>query len=799
MADHPIVAGLNPEQKRATEAINGPLLILAGAGSGKTRVLTHRMAWMLYKGVSPYQILSVTFTNKAAGEMKERVEHLIGDNARKIMVSTFHSACVRFLRRDITHLGYKSSFTIYDSDDQKRLIRDILLGLNKDPKVHSPKRIASYIDSAKNKLGTPDAQRAARGDIEEQVFMAYERTMREANAVDFNDLIGLMVKLFREHPQVLERYQDRYRYLMVDEYQDTNHTQYELIKLLAGKHRNLAVVGDDDQSIYAFRGADVGNILSFEKDFPEAKTIRLERNYRSTQTILNAAGAVVANNQGRMEKTMWTDAAEGPRVGVLIGSDENREAELVVQKIRQGMRSGRRASDYAVIYRSNSASRAFEQALLDANIPHVLVGAQKFYERREIRDIVAYIKLLLNPADDMAFRRVINEPPRGIGAKSVEDITHEAKLRGVPMFEAVRGWSMRGRGKARRSAGHFCQLIDSLSREALELAPADLVRKIVERSGYQQRLENQNTMESQGRLENIQELISALERDGRDENDESAEAPPPDESPIDRLQRFLDKISLASPTEQIPEEDRGQVTLLTAHLAKGLEFPEVFVAGMYEGGFPHFRSLEREEDIEEERRLIYVAFTRARQKLYITRPRQRLMFSGGSASRQEALPSRFIGEVPQDLLDFSDAGAFARNRQRQLGSQESRSDRMSRLGFDSPRSGGRSSGRLFPGRGGAPKPPPSRQRSRGARGGSGGLFAPPPEPAPVDLSELRTVVPEEPSDLTVGARVVHPKFGLGTITGRGGSPSNLKLQIQFDQHGWKSIMARFARLELVLS
>ncbi|MFT4977792.1 MAG: DNA helicase-2/ATP-dependent DNA helicase PcrA, partial [Myxococcota bacterium] len=689
----------------------------------------------------------------------------------------------------------KSSFTIYDGDDQKRLVRDILLGMSMDPKVHNPRGIVSYIDSAKNRLGQPNEKEAARGDVEERVFAAYQRSLRAANAVDFNDLIGLMVKLFQEHPFILERYQDRYRYLMVDEYQDTNHTQYKLIQLLAGKHKNLAVVGDDDQSIYAFRGADVTNILSFEKDFPDVATIRLERNYRSTQTILEAAGAVVSNNRGRMEKTMWTDADKGPKVGMLIGSDEHREAELVVQKIRHGVRAGGSMSDYAVIYRSNAASRAFEQALLAAKIPHVLVGAQKFYERREIRDIVSYIKLLLNPADDMAFRRVINEPPRGIGAKSVADLDHEAKLRGVPLFEAARGWAMRGRGKARTSAGAFCQLIDTLAREALEATPGDLVRKIVERTGYEERLKSQNTHESLGRLENIQELISALDDDRGDMDEEGLIiGAPEEEGPIERLQRFLDKISLSSPTELIPGEDQGQVTLLTAHLAKGLEFPVVFVAGMYEGGFPHFRAMEREEDIEEERRLIYVAFTRARQKLFITRPRQRLMFNGGSASRQDAMPSRFISEIPQELLDFSDAGAFARQRQRSLGS-ETRADRAARLGFGASSSSSsraaRASGRLFPGRA-APTGAPSSSAP-------GGLFAPPPEAAPVDMSEVRTVVPEDVAEFAPGVRIVHPKFGLGTIEQRSGPPANLKLQIQFDRHGWKSILARYARLELVLS
>ena len=769
---HPIVAGLNTEQRRAVETIDGPLLILAGAGSGKTRVLTHRMAWMLYKGVEPHQILAVTFTNKAAGEMKERVMDLIGDRARNILVSTFHSACVRFLRRDITRLGYKSSFTIYDTDDQRRLIRDILLGMNLDPKVHDPRRLISYIDAAKNKLGQPDEQRAARGDVDERVFAAYQRALRAADAVDFNDLIGLMVTLFREHPDVLARYQERYRYLMVDEYQDTNHTQYTLIKMLAGRYRNLAVVGDDDQSIYAFRGADVTNILSFEKDFPDATTIRLERNYRSTKTILQAAGSVVSNNRGRMEKTMWTDAPDGARVGVMVGSDENREAELVVQSIRRGLRTGCSPNDFAIIYRSNAASRAFEQALLAAKIPHVLVGAQKFYERREIRDIVSYIKLLLNPADDMAFRRIINEPPRGIGAKSVEDIVHEASIRGVPLLESARGWSMRGRAKSRVSAGAFCRMIDSLSQVALEVTPADLVREIVKRTGYETRLTTQNTRESLGRLENIQELIRALEED-----DSDSEAPS-EEGPIERLQRFLDKISLASPTEQIPGEEQGQVTLLTAHLAKGLEFPTVFVVGMYEGAFPHFRSMEREEDIEEERRLVYVAFTRAREKLYITRPRQRLMFTGGTASRQDALPSRFMGEIPQELLDFGQAGAGFRRRQAHgTGAQESRAARMARLGLSTSNTGPRRSGRLFPGAQRAPTPP---------------------SPA-ASTGEMRTVVPEDVSEFAPGVRIFHPKFGLGVIKQRSGSPANLKLQIQFEQSGWKSILVRYANLELVLS
>ncbi|MEL6344010.1 MAG: UvrD-helicase domain-containing protein [Myxococcota bacterium] len=804
METHPILSGLNPEQRRAVEKIDGPLLVLAGAGSGKTRVLTHRIAWMLYKGIPPWQILAVTFTNKAAGEMKERVAELVGSEAKKILVSTFHSACVRFLRRDIAPLGYKTSFTIYDSDDQLRLLRDIVKAMNLDPKVHSPRSFRAYIDGAKNRMARPDMDAAARGDLQEKVFEAYERQLREADAVDFNDLIGLVVKLWREHPEVLEKYQNRYRYLMVDEYQDTNKAQYRLIKLLAGRYRNLAVVGDDDQSIYAFRGADVTNILSFEKDFPETGTIRLERNYRSTQTILTVAGAVVSNNQTRMAKTMWTEAGDGPKVGVIVAGDEDREAGLVVQRIQRMIHDGRDPGDFAIIYRSNAASRAFEQSLLQARIDHVLVGAQKFYERREIRDIISYLKLVLNPADDMAFLRVINTPPRGIGAKSVTGIVEEAQIRGVPLLQSARGWSMRGRGKARTSAGAFCQLIDALTEDALHMEPADLVRKIAQRSGYIARLESQNTREAQGRLENIQELIAALENaDDTDQEDavvsvsasavSASAAVSPDESPMDRLQRFLDQISLASPTEDIPGEDKGQVTLLTAHLAKGLEFPVVFVVGMYEGGFPHFRSLDRNEDIEEERRLVYVAFTRAKQKLFVTRPRERLMFTGGSASRQEVEPSRFFQEMPQELMDFSQAGrSFMR---RSSSSASNRSARMQRLGFKPP-SASTLRRRAAPGlfSKGASAPAGRRQSSPLPQSAAQSLVA-----ASDPLEEVRTMSPEGPEDFEPGTRVLHPKFGIGTIRRRDGAPNNPKLQIQFDRFGSKSILARYANLEIVLT
>ncbi len=765
-----ILAGLNDEQRRAVETISGPLLILAGAGSGKTRVLTHRIAYMLQNGVRPWNILAVTFTNKAAAEMKERVAALVGEGADRILVTTFHSACVRFLRRDIGALGYRTSFTIFDTDDQLRLIKSILGELNIDPKARPPRGFLSHIDSAKNSMKLPDQAAADRGDHSEQVYLRYQTALRENNGVDFNDLIGLMVRLFREHPDVLERYQDRYQYLMVDEYQDTNTAQYQLVQLLAGKHRNLAVVGDDDQSIYAFRGADISNILNFSRDFPDAAVIRLERNYRSTNTILKAASTVVANNRGRMAKTMWTDSGEGEKIGVIIGSDEEREAELIIQRIQGLRQQGRKPGDIAIIYRSNAASRIFEQQLLQARLPHVLIGAQKFYERREIRDVVGYLKLILNPADDMAFQRVINSPPRGIGGKSLQDIIAEANLRGVPLLEATRGWSMRGRGKARSSAGDFCRMIDTLARDALSVEPGELVKQVVARSGYIERLNAENTSESQTRLDNISELIRAMESAA----DEQADA---DETPLQRLQRFLDSATLSSPTEDIPDPDAGRITLLTAHLCKGLEFPVVFVVGMYEGGFPHFRSLEKEEDIEEERRLIYVAFTRAEEKLFVTRPRRRMSFTGGEVTRADADPSRFLSEVPTELMDFGHTGTFAgRTSQQGLFGGEDRGSRLARLGFSAP---------PRPARGA----PPSRAAAAATR-----ISTPPPL-----TGTYQTVTPEDPSDLKPGTRVIHPKFGPGIVRSCAGSPSNPKLQIHFDRHGTKSILARYANLEIVLT
>jgi len=741
--------GMNPEQRKAVQTIDGPLLILAGAGSGKTRVLTRRVAYLLAKGVPPWQILAVTFTNKAAGEMKNRVRDLVGAEADRLLVSTFHSACVRILRQDIEPLGFKRNFTIYDTDDQKRLVRNLLKDHDIDPKAWSPGKVRSLIDQAKNKMQDADAFAAERGthanDPTPRIYRAYEKHLQIANALDFNDLLNHTVHLFQNHPAVLQRYQDRFRYVMVDEYQDTNLAQYLLVKLLAGQHRNLAVVGDDDQSIYAFRGANIRNILDFEKDFPETTVVRLERNYRSTSPILEAAHGVVRHNGARMAKKLWTDQEGGEKVRMVVAHDELEEAGRVLSYIQRGRRAGRRWSDFAIIFRTNAASRPFEQALVRARVPHVLVGARKFYERREVRDLLAYLKLVLNPTDDMACMRVVNVPSRGIGAVSIRGIRTIAETEGIPMLAAVEQWGAAGTSKARKAASAFFTLLESARPMAREVEPAELVAYLAEGSGYAPGLRNEDTPEAQARLENIGELAQAVAEDPVMELGDA------DPHPLDRLQAFIDRACLAGQADELPDDpqEEGMVTLLTAHLAKGLEFPVVFCTGMYEGGFPHHLSREREEDLEEERRLVYVAFTRAEKELIISRPRRRLQMGQGF---QAVEASRFLDEIPDSVLtgDPGDAAGKARRRSALR-----------------PRAGGESAAQV------------------------------PPKPV-VPSGMYRTMEPSGPGALTPGTRVLHPTFGTGVIRRCEGSPENLKLHIAFDRHGPKAVYARFARLEVVL-
>ena len=587
--------GLNPEQYRAVTHTDGPLLILAGAGSGKTRVLTRRIAELLHKGVDPKSILAVTFTNKAAAEMKERVEELVGEVGRKVWVSTFHSSCCRILRQDIEVMGYTNRFSIYDDDDQKRMIRGILDEMKLDPKLNPPKSFLSQIDFHKNRgRGPDDVLREHRGhDVQTflKVWRRYEEALKASDALDFNDLIGKVVTLYNEHPEVRESWQHRFDYVLVDEYQDTNRLQYSLLRILAEPQRNLAVVGDDDQSIYGFRGADITNILSFESDFPEAEVIRLERNYRSTPNILSVSNALVAKNKGRMEKRLWTEGDPGAPVRMVRRMNARDEAEWVGDAVQLMHRRGMAWEDIAVIYRTNATSRVFEQAMQRRRIPYRIVGGRKFYERREVRDILCYLRQLTNPADDAAFLRVCNVPTRGIGAKSLADLRSEAATRGEPLLTVARGMTS-GSARARKSLGEYAALIDSLTAWAHEAEPGELVARVIKDSGYLAMLEAEKTRESEGRLQNLNQLC-------RDASE--YEHVDPHANDFERLAGWLDSIALTGADEQIP--DGGLLTLMTVHNSKGLEYPVVFVVHMMEEQFPHARSLDEEGGVEEERRL----------------------------------------------------------------------------------------------------------------------------------------------------------------------------------------------------
>jgi DNA helicase-2/ATP-dependent DNA helicase PcrA len=763
---NPLLQGLNDEQRRAVETIRGPLLILAGAGSGKTRVLTRRIAWLLENGVRPWNILAVTFTNKAAGEMKERVAHLVGPPAKDIWVSTFHSTCVRILRRDIEPLGWGNNFVIYDDDDQGRILKQILAELKLDPKRHPPAYFRRLIDKAKNALQGPPAAEAP--DHFPKVYRMYAERLRTANALDFNDLVNKVVELWEKHPDVLDRWRARFRWVLVDEYQDTNPAQYRLVKLLCDHgERNIAVVGDDDQSIYSFRGADIKNILDFEVDFPSATVVRLEQNYRSTGNILEAASTLVKRNTLRKDKTLRTDAEKGSLIRVFRGEDESDEAARVVADIRRQLQT-RRPADIAIIYRTNAQSRPFEQGFMQLGIPHVLVGGKKFYERREVRDLVAYLKLIVNPVDDVAFARIINVPTRGVGDKAASQISEEAARLGISSREAARQLGQHG-GRLGNTLAAFTMMMDRFSALALTMEPGDLVLKVARDTGYLAELEAEKTQDSEGRIENISALARAVVEEELGEDEDRSDAP------VDRLRAFLDRVSLAGQADELPDEGTGAITLLTAHLAKGLEYPVVYVVGLVEKCFPHSRA-EREEEIEEERRLAYVAITRARESLILAWPSRRRGFEG---SWEPALPSRFLRELPRALLTGDLPPAPASRP------------------FVAP---------AAPQRSGAPAPRSWLGEARAAAGRTASDVTPPRAPIRPTLSRaspkipegMRKLVPDGLDSFREGVEVFHPMLGVGTIARREGTPSNPKLTIHFREHGERTVLAVVAGLEILL-
>jgi DNA helicase-2/ATP-dependent DNA helicase PcrA len=637
-----LLEGLNEPQREAVEHPGGPLLVLAGAGSGKTRVLTHRIAWLIHAGVArPGEILAITFTNKAAQEMRERVELLLGHSTRSMWVMTFHAACSRILRAEAPRLGYTRQFTIYDQADSRRLVKRCLDQIGADTKRFTPAAVQHQISDAKNKLRDAEAYRQLVGSFFEQTvadaFELYEREIHRMNAMDFDDLLVRTVNVLELFPEVRARYAGAFAHVLVDEYQDTNHAQYRMLELIAGEHRNIACVGDDDQSIYGFRGADIRNILEFQESFPDAKVVRLEQNYRSTQTILSVANAVISHNRGRMGKTLWTDIGEGDPVRIRELDDEHAEARYVLGEVERLVDEGVSRNEIAIFYRTNAQSRVLEDTLVRAEIPYQVVGGTKFYERAEVKDAIAYLNLLANPQDAVAFGRVANSPKRGIGQTSLSRVMNHAETMGISIWEAAETpESVPGLGTAAvKAIGRFMDTMAGLRAKSQEGVPiGDLLEALLSETGYVEALEAERTIEAQGRIENLEALVEAArEFDARAEEGE------------DTLDVFLQATSLLSDADT-RRDDEGLVTLMTLHNAKGLEYPIVFIIGCEEGVFPHSRSVE-EGSLEEERRLCYVGITRAMRDLTMTHARRRNVFGAASIG----LASRFLNEIPPDLVD----------------------------------------------------------------------------------------------------------------------------------------------------
>ncbi len=661
MAESAILEDLNPAQHEAVTHEGGPLLVVAGAGSGKTRVLTHRIAHLIdHHGLSPFDILAITFTNKAAGEMRHRVGHLVGSVAESMWVSTFHAACVRILRRDAAYIDYPSRFTIYDQGDAVRLCGYVLRDLNLDHKRFPPRAVHATISAAKNdNIGAAEYADRASNIYERriaEVFGHYQRRLAAAGAMDFDDLLQRTVELFRDHPEVLDRWRQRFAHVLVDEYQDTNPVQNELVIRLGAESRQVTAVGDADQSIYAFRGADIRNILEFERAFDDVRIVVLEQNYRSTQNILDAANSVIVNNSGRKPKDLWTDRGSGPSIVRYHADDETDEARYVASEIvRRRDDEQMRFEEMAVFYRTNAQSRAVEEQLIKAEVPYRLVGGTRFYDRREVRDAMAYLKAVTNPGDEVSVKRALGVPKRGVGATSVAKVDAYAAENGLTFHEALRHCSEAGvTGRSAAGAGQFCALIDDVA--ALQASPAAVLQELLERSGYLDELRAEKSVEADGRLENLAELVGvAGEHDTMDD--------------------FLEAVALVADTDDLadPGSDESTVTLMTLHSAKGLEYPDVYIIGLEDGVFPHIRALTEPHELEEERRLAYVGITRAMRQLTVTHAWSRLLYG----SRQYNPPSRFLKEVPEELMETVDGSRMARSRYYRRSRRERGLDRAS--------------------------------------------------------------------------------------------------------------------------
>lgn len=737
-----IFEGLNPAQAEAVAHTNGPLLIMAGAGSGKTKVLTCKIANLLASGVAPYYILAITFTNKAAAEMRERVDKMIGSQAKDVWLSTFHAFCARFLRREIEAIdGYRRNFIIYDASDSQTVVKSCLKELNLDEKQYTPSGVQSAISNAKNALlGPREFERAADTFFMEkvtEVYKLYQKKLRENNALDFDDLLMITVTLLQEHEEVLEKYQARFKYILIDEYQDTNQAQYLLAKLLSGKHRNLCVVGDADQSIYGWRGADIRNIMDFEKDYPEAAVIKLEQNYRSTKTILAAANAVIEHNFDRKPKELWTENTTGEKITAYLAGDERDEALFVANTIlKQKTILNTSYGDIAVLYRTNSQSRVLEEGLMRAGVPYTMVGGLKFYDRKEIKDILAYLRVIYNPSDTVSLMRIINVPKRGLGDATIGKLSECAAQNNATLFDVVSNTDLAPGLSARvkRPLELFSEFIFNMMAFSQNLSVRELIERVMKESGYLAELEAEKKPENETRIENLKELLSVAK-----DFEQGGETP--------NLENFLSQVALVADIDNADLED-DRVTLMTLHSAKGLEFPVVFITGMEEGLFPHSRTLMDDAQIEEERRACYVGITRARRKLYLTNAKMRTIYGKTVCYPQ----SRFMSEVPDAMLERLAARANA-------------------YGFASVGASPRLSGAFS-----SVRPVPGNARQ-----------------APAS-SVIR---PDDSVVWRVGDKAKHGKWGVGTIVSVKGSGEETELKIAFPDQGIKALMQKYAPITKV--
>lgn len=762
-----LIEGLNDKQKEAVLATEGPCLVIAGAGSGKTKVLTHKIAYLLSeKNVKPWNILSITFTNKAANEMKQRVEKLVGEASQEMWLGTFHSICVRILRRFIDRIGFDTTFLIFDSTDQRTLVKECIKSIGLDDKLFTDRSVLSEISNGKNDMLEPKAYQVKyNGDFRKEkigeVYELYQKKLKENNALDFDDIINYTIKILTENPDVLEYYTEKFKYVLVDEYQDTNKAQFMLVSILASKYGNITVVGDNDQGIYSFRGADITNILNFEKDFPGSKIVKLEQNYRCTGNILKAANAVIKNNENKYDKKLWTENEEGKLPCIYKAEDEYDEASYIVKQINMlKMEEYLKLSDFVILYRMNSQSRAIEDIFRRENIPYKIIGGLKFYERKEIKDIIAYLRLIFNTSDNLSLKRIINEPKRGIGKTSLDNIQDISDKTGKSMYEIIKYAEQYELNRVKANSIQFVEVIEELRKQVNQIPISELIKSTLNKTGYVKALENENTIEAESRIQNLEEFLTvAIEFE-----EQMAE---------NTLAEFLESISLTSDIDNM-EESEDTVTLMTLHSAKGLEFPVVFLVGMEEGIFPGYKSIGEIKELEEERRLFYVGITRAMQYLYLTCAKRRTIF--GSTSYNQM--SRFLKEIPKDLLDGYE----------EIDNEDNNSFKDSNYGWEyGTNYAGKVKTYKFDN---VEKIPEVKEKVGAFQFRTAESF----------LNSLNKKASDRQVDITKykeGQRIYHKKFGEGTINKIEQEGEDYKLDIQFDKVGHKRLMAKFAELEII--